>query len=177
MPRTRRRPIRWLRCRSRQPSSRLASASGGNPTSPAPRICAGGYGACSLPKARSPAAFSFSPSCAKSRGRLTVRSLKRHCCSIAKSPPLWVQMIPPRSANGFASARPRICAWLWRTTFPAYSRPTAMCAARRTAASAHFLLGPLRNEPATHCSTSSSCAAAWKICTPFLSIPPARTSR
>ena len=31
------------------------------------------------------AAFSFSPSSAKSPGRLTVRSSKRHCCSIAKS--------------------------------------------------------------------------------------------
>ena len=60
--------------------------------------------------------------------------------------------------------------------FPASLLPTAMCAARRTAASAHFPRAPLLNEPAMHCLTSSSCAAAWKTCTPTLSIPPARCS-
>ena len=58
----------------------------------------------------------------------------------------------PGSASAFDCGLPHTCAWRWRTTFPASSRPIAMCVARRIAASAHFPHAPRQSEPAMQCS-------------------------
>ena len=91
---------------------------------------------------------------------------------------LYREIIDPLAANDSATVRKRLRLRAARISAHGYGerlspplRDQPLCPQRGGPQLRPLPTRALPNEPATHCSTSSSCAAAWKICTPFLSIP------